>query len=93
MMVAVFLPGPERQSNTPTSPPSVGKWVHAAVSTDAKECTVVGFAILKEKGGNAVDAAVAIALCLGVVHAESSGIGGGGFAVVRDANGEAKYAT
>ena len=34
-----------------------------------------------------MDAAVAAALCLGVLHPHSSGIGGGAFAVVRLANG------
>ena len=39
------------------------------------------------KNGSAVDAAITALLCVGVVHAESSGIGGGGFMVVREANG------
>ncbi|KAK4483646.1 hypothetical protein RD792_010847, partial [Penstemon davidsonii] len=57
----------------------------AVVATDDTHCSDIGVSIL-EKGGHAVDATVAIALCLGVVSPASSGIGGGGFMVVRSSS-------
>ena len=46
--------------------------------TDNPTCSQIAADILSE-GGNAVDAAVAAALCLGVVSPASSGLGGGCF--------------
>ncbi|KAL8137029.1 hypothetical protein V2J09_003030 [Rumex salicifolius] len=51
------------------------------VAADDSRCSEVGALILRS-GGHAVDAAVATALCLGVVNPMSSGIGGGAFMVV-----------
>lgn len=51
-----------------------------AVSSNCSYVTEVGLEILR-KGGNAVDAAVAASLTLGVVDPYNSGIGGGCFAV------------
>jgi len=48
--------------------------------------TEAGLRVLKE-GGNAVDAAAAVALTLGVVDSDNSGIGGGCFILIRLADG------
>ncbi|KAK9163082.1 hypothetical protein Syun_003984 [Stephania yunnanensis] len=49
---------------------------HGAVATDDGRCSRIGRNVLRE-GGHAVDATVAAVLCLGVVSAASSGLGGG----------------
>ncbi|EOX92239.1 Gamma-glutamyl transpeptidase 1 isoform 2 [Theobroma cacao] len=62
---------------------------HGAVATDDGRCSKIGMDVLRI-GGHAVDAAVAAALCLGVVSPASSGIGGGAFMLVRESNGKAQ---
>lgn len=57
-----------------------------AVATVHPLATRAGLAVL-EKGGTAIDAAVAAALTLGVVDSHNSGIGGGNFALIHYADG------
>ncbi|KAK6348388.1 hypothetical protein TWF718_006185 [Orbilia javanica] len=63
---------------------------NGAVASDVQVCSTIGVDILKLKNGTAVDAAIATALCIGVVNMYSSGIGGGGFMVIRHHNGSSK---
>src|SRR5690242_13008041 len=67
-------------ANAATSTKGMVASVHP-LATDA------GIAAL-QKGGNAIDAAIAVGLTLGVVDAHNSGLGGGCFILIRRADGK-----
>jgi gamma-glutamyltranspeptidase/glutathione hydrolase len=67
--------------------PSVARGKKGAVASVHPLASRAGLAAL-QSGGNAIDAAVAIGLTLGVVDGHNSGIGGGCFMLIRRASGE-----
>lgn len=62
----------------------------AMVVAQEPQATDVGVAVLKA-GGNAVDAAVAVAFALAVTHPTAGNLGGGGFLLLRTAGGDSTF--
>lgn len=72
----------------PDVPPVTAQ--HAMVVSMQHDASDAGLKML-QAGGNAVDAAVATGFALAVVHPATGNLGGGGFMLLRKANGETHF--
>jgi gamma-glutamyltranspeptidase/glutathione hydrolase len=63
---------------------------HAMVGAQEPLATDVGVQVLKD-GGNAVDAAIAVGFALAVTHPYAGNLGGGGFMLIRLADGRSTF--
>jgi gamma-glutamyltranspeptidase/glutathione hydrolase len=63
---------------------------HGMVVTRERHATDIGVKVL-QSGGNAVDAAVAVGFALAVTHPSAGNIGGGGFMLIRLADGRTTF--
>lgn len=61
-----------------------------AVASESAVCSKIGIELL-EQGGNAIDALVGTVFCVGTIGMYHSGIGGGGFMLVRSPNGTYEF--
>jgi gamma-glutamyltranspeptidase/glutathione hydrolase len=87
-VIALLAAAPSTQTSWQSMAPARG--AHAMVATEQHYATQAGVEIL-QRGGNAVDAAIAVAYALAVVDPCCGNIGGGGFMLVRMHDGRERF--
>ncbi len=86
IVIIAVAGGPSGAHATDWSARSTGGMVASA----CPEATAIGVRVL-EAGGNAVDAAIAVGFALAVSYPSAGNLGGGGFMLVRLADGETSF--
>lgn len=84
-MSAVAAPAPAQWAFPADGPPVKAK--NGMVSSVSPIASRIGVDVLR-RGGNAIDAAVAVAFTMAVTWPEAGNVGGGGFLVMRDSQGK-----
>jgi gamma-glutamyltranspeptidase/glutathione hydrolase len=88
LLVAFLALLPAARAEAPFPPAQAVVARSAMVVSQERRATHIGLGVLHE-GGNAVDAAVAVAFALAVTHPQAGNLGGGGFMLIRLADGSA----
>ena len=84
LVLSLCIPGLHAATSSPVRAKS------AMVVSAQDDATRAGVATLKA-GGNAIDAAVAVGFALAVTHPRAGNLGGGGFMLIRLADGRATF--
>lgn len=91
LQLALVQPVPASPSaHSPSPLPHLPPGHLGAVASGSALCSHIGTALL-QAGGNAADAIVGTVFCIGVVRMYNSGLGGGGFMLVRGSNGSYEF--